>query len=89
MSFSSGLAIRNIRRKPFRSVTLILLSAFLAFSIFAGSLVVMSLQNGLKSYEARLGADVVVVRRKRDSRADWNPSCSRASPATSTWTTKP
>ena len=61
MSFSTGLAIRNIRRKPFRSVTLILLSAFLAFSIFAGSLVVMSLQNGLKSYEARLGADVVVV----------------------------
>ena len=61
MNFSSSLAIRNIRRKPFRSVTLILLSAFLAFSIFAGSLVVMSLQNGLKSYEARLGADVVVV----------------------------
>ena len=61
MNFSFRLAMRRIRRKPFRSVTLILLSAFLAFSLFAGSLVVMSLQNGLESYEARLGADVVVV----------------------------
>ena len=61
MKFTTQLAAKNIRRKPFRSVTLILLAAFLAFSIFAGSLVVMSLQKGLKSYEARLGADVVVV----------------------------
>ena len=61
MSFTSHLALQNIRRKPLRSVTLMLLAAFLAFSVFAGSLVVMSLQNGLKSYEARLGADVVVV----------------------------
>ena len=61
MSFTTRLAVKNIRRKAFRSVTLTLLAAFLAFSIFAGSLVVMSLQNGLKSYEARLGADVVVV----------------------------
>ena len=61
MKFTSHLALQNIRRKPLRSVTLMLLAAFLAFSVFAGSLVVMSLQNGLKSYEARLGADVVVV----------------------------
>ena len=61
MKFATTLAIKNIRRKPFRSVTLILLAAFLSFSIFAGSLVVMSLQKGLDSYEARLGADVVVV----------------------------
>ena len=61
MKFTTQLALKNIRRKPFRSVTLMLLAAFLAFSVFAGSLVVLSLQNGLKSYEARLGADVVVV----------------------------
>ena len=61
MKFTTQLAKKNILRRPFRSVTLILLAAFLAFSVFAGSLVVMSLQNGLKSYEARLGADVVVV----------------------------
>lgn len=61
MKFSLWLAGRNIRRRPLRSITLILLAAFLAFSVFAGSLIVRSLQNGLKSYEARLGADVVVV----------------------------
>lgn len=40
---------------------LVILSAFLSFSIFGGSLVVLSLQNGLESYEARLGADIIVV----------------------------
>ncbi|MBR1456732.1 MAG: FtsX-like permease family protein [Oscillospiraceae bacterium] len=61
MRFASTLALKNIKRKPGRSVIMILLAAFLAFSIFAGSLVVLSLRNGLASYEARLGADVVVV----------------------------
>lgn len=61
MKFGLWLAGRNIRRRPLRSVTLMLLAVFLAFSVFAGSLIVSSLQNGLKSYEARLGADVVVV----------------------------
>ena len=61
MKFGLWLAGRNIRRRPLRSGTLMLLAAFLAFSVFAGSLVVRSLQNGLKSYEARLGADVVVI----------------------------
>ena len=61
MNFTTKLSFQNIRRKPLRSGTLMLLAAFLAFSIFAGSLVVMSLQKGLESYEARLGADVVVV----------------------------
>ena len=61
MNFTTQLAVKNIRRKPFRSLTLMLLAAFLAFSVFAGSLIVRSLQNGLDSYEARLGADVVVV----------------------------
>lgn len=61
MKFTAQLAVKNIRRRPLRSVTLMLLSAFLAFTVFAGSLVVRSMQNGLRSYEARLGADVVVV----------------------------
>ena len=61
MKFANDLATKNIRRKPLRSSILILLAAFLAFSVFAGSLVVMSLQNGLKSYQDRLGADLVVV----------------------------
>ena len=40
---------------------MILLAAFLAFSVFAGTVIITSLQNGLRSYESRLGADVIVV----------------------------
>ena len=61
MRFERKLAQRNLCRKTGRTAALILLAAFLSFSIFGGSIVVMSLKNGLKSYEARLGADVVVV----------------------------
>ena len=61
MRFARELSLKNLRRKPARTAALIALAAFLSFSIFGGSLVVLSLQNGLKSYEARLGADIVVV----------------------------
>ena len=61
MKFANTLAAKNMRRRPVRTAAMILLAAFLAFSVFAGSLVVASLQNGLKSYEARLGADIIVV----------------------------
>ena len=61
MKFASTLAAKNMRRRPVRTAAMILLAAFLAFSVLAGSLIVASLQNGLKSYEDRLGADVVVV----------------------------
>ncbi|MBQ8305405.1 MAG: ABC transporter permease [Blautia sp.] len=50
-----------MKRKPGRTAALILLAAFLAFSVFGGSIVVKSLQNGLDSYESRLGADVIIV----------------------------
>lgn len=61
MGFERRLARRNLARKPVRMAALVLLAAFLSFSIFAGSLVVLSLQKGLESYESRLGADIVVV----------------------------
>ena len=61
MKIERLLATKNLARKPIRSAALMLLAAFLSFSVFAGSLVVLSLQNGLKSYESRLGADIVVV----------------------------
>ena len=61
MGFERRLARRNLARKPVRTAALVLLAAFLSFSIFAGSLVVLSLQKGLESYESRLGADIVVV----------------------------
>lgn len=61
MKFERQLARRNLSRKPVRTAAMILLAAFLSFSVFAGSMIVLSLQNGLKSYESRLGADIVVV----------------------------
>ena len=60
MSFSC-LPIRNLKRKPGRTWALILLTAFLSFSLLAGSLVVLSLRNGLNSLSSRLGADIIVV----------------------------
>ena len=61
MRFARLLSLKNMKRKPARTAALVLLAAFLSLSIFGGSLVITSLQNGLRSYEARLGADIVAV----------------------------
>ena len=55
------LPLRNLLRHPGRSAALTVLVAFLALSLFAGSSIVMSLNNGLHSLENRLGADLIVV----------------------------
>ncbi|MBR1658950.1 MAG: ABC transporter permease [Oscillospiraceae bacterium] len=55
------LARKNLLRRPARTAALALLTAFLCLSVFAGSVVVMSLRNGLRSYGERLGADIVAV----------------------------
>ena len=51
----------NLCRRPGRTIALALLTAFLSFSLFGGSVVVMSLRRGLESLENRLGADIIVV----------------------------
>lgn len=56
-----ALSIKNLVRKPGRTAVLALLTAFLALSVFGGSVVVLSLRQGLNSLEARLGADIIVV----------------------------
>ena len=55
------LPVKNLTRRPGRTAALLLLVALLAFSLFGGSVVVESLQNGLTSLEGRIGADVIVV----------------------------
>lgn len=55
------LPLRNLAKRPARTAALVLLVAFLAFAIFAGSLVIASLRSGLGNLEARLGADVIVI----------------------------
>lgn len=56
-----SLPFINLIKKPARSVALLTLAAFLAVSAFGGTLAVRSLQNGIDSLEARLGADIIVV----------------------------
>ncbi len=55
------LAIENIRKKPMRSLGLILLVALFAMTVLAGSLISLSLSRGIGSMSDRLGADVMVI----------------------------
>ncbi len=55
------LPMRNLVRHPGRTASLTALIAFLALSLFAGSVIVVSLNSGLHSLENRLGADLIVV----------------------------
>lgn len=55
------LPLANLKRHGGRTAGLAALVALLAFALYGGSLLVTSLQNGLESLEARLGADIVVA----------------------------
>ena len=61
MKFAFQLALKNMRRKAGRTIAMIIVVAFLSLTLFGGAVILVSLQNGLESYEARLGADIVVV----------------------------
>ena len=55
------MPLKNLIRRPGRTLALIALTALLSFSVFGGSMVVLSLKSGLNSLESRLGADIIVV----------------------------
>lgn len=61
MKMNESISYRNLVRRPGRTAALVVLSAFLCFSILAGSLFVSGLRSGLDSLENRLGADIMVV----------------------------
>ena len=61
MKFEKTVSLKNLKRRPGRTAALVLLTAFLSMSVFGGSVLVAGLRNGLASYEARLGADIVAV----------------------------
>jgi len=65
-----ALAKLNILRKPFRTVSLIVLTSVLAFSLFCGSFLVKSLNGGMQSPSNRLGADIIVVPQGYDSKIE-------------------
>ncbi len=55
------LSIKNVQRKPLRSLGLIVLVALFSFALLAGSLVANSLSRGVATLSNRMGADVMVV----------------------------
>ena len=66
-----SLPLRNLERKPGRTAALILLTAFLALAVFGGSVIVLSLRGGLRSLEARLGADIILVPSEAQSKVSF------------------
>ena len=65
------LSVKNLTRKPGRTAALAVLTAFLAMAVFGGSVVVLSLRNGLQSLEARLGADIILVPSEAQSKVSF------------------
>ena len=61
MRFAFSLSAKNILRKPARAFLLALLVALLSCALLVGAFTSFSLKQGLNSYSARLGADIVVV----------------------------
>lgn len=55
------IALENTRRRPFRTLGLILMVCFFSIVLLTGSLISLSLSNGVKSLSDRMGADVIVV----------------------------
>ena len=55
------IAYNNLAGKPGRAVTLAAVVAIIAFAFFGGAVLSQSLYNGIRSLEARLGADIAVV----------------------------
>ena len=65
------LVFRNLTRKPGRTAALALLTGFLALAVFGGSVVTGSVRNGLRSLEARLGADIILVPSEAQSKVSF------------------
>lgn len=61
MSKLNYIAWKNIIKRPARSTALVLISAFLSFSVFAGTLISSALRGGFDALNDRLGADIMVV----------------------------
>lgn len=57
----SKLSYMNLKRKPFRTVALVLVVVALSFVLFSGMVLSVSLKNGLNNVKARFGADLIVV----------------------------
>ena len=57
----SRVPVINIFGKKGRSLSLLIFSFFLSFSLFTGALILSGLKNGIRNLELKLGADIIVV----------------------------
>ena len=64
------LAINNLKRKKFRTACLLIVVLILAFTLFAGAVMSSSLENGMNSMQRRLGADLMVVPKGTEEKAE-------------------
>jgi putative ABC transport system permease protein len=55
------IALKNLRGKPWSTFALVTFIGILAFALFGGAVLSNSLNNGINSLEARLGADIAVI----------------------------
>ena len=64
------LPVLNLRRKPLRTIALIVTAMVMSAAIFGGCVFVEALQKGLDSLEQRLGADIIVLPEGAENKVD-------------------
>lgn len=73
------IAYNNLAGKPGRAITLAAVVAIIAFAFFGGAVLSQSLDNGIRSLEARLGADIAIV--PHGSEAEYESALITGAPA--------
>ncbi len=56
-----NLSVKNLKRNPFRTAGLIFLVSLFAFTLFGGTVLSKSLENGMNNLSKRMGADILAV----------------------------
>lgn len=56
-----AIALANLRRKPFRAWSLIVIVGLFAFALFGGTVLNANLREGLTGLSGRMGADILIV----------------------------
>lgn len=64
------LLVRDIVRKPLRTTALLFICMIMSAAVFGGTIISVSLNNGMNSLEQRLGADIIVVPKKASEKVD-------------------
>jgi putative ABC transport system permease protein len=66
----TDIALCNLKQRPFRTTSLVLLVTALSFVLFGGSLLAYSLIGGADGLAKRLGADILIVPKGYDQKVE-------------------